>query len=86
MKLPIVIVLPTDISQHIKIVEGIQLFIDAEMVNVTGWSPMIAWPVLSCNAFNTSHLMGIVRVYLRIPSIGEHPYTIVPKIVPKMQH
>ena len=32
---------------------------------------MIAWPVLSCNACNTSHLMGIVRtkrVYFRIPS------------------
>jgi hypothetical protein len=39
---------------------------------------MITWPILLCNAFNTSHLMGIVRikrVYLRIPSIGEHTYT-----------
>ena len=39
---------------------------------------MVAWPVLSCNAYNTSHLMGIVRtkrVYLRIPSIGERTYT-----------
>ena len=38
---------------------------------------MIAWPVPSCNTFNTSHLMVIVRikrVYLKIPSIGEHIY------------
>ena len=38
---------------------------------------MIAWPVPSCNTFNTSHLMGIVgikRVYLKIPSIGEYIY------------
>src|ERR1700736_4331535 len=43
---------------------------------------MVAWPVLSCNAYNTSHLMGIVRtkrVYLRIPSIGECTCMIVPK-------
>ena len=43
---------------------------------------MVAWPVLSCNAYNTSHLMGIVRtkrVYLRIPSIGERTCMIVPK-------
>ena len=41
---------------------------------------MVPWPVLSCNAFNTSHLMGIVRlnrVYLKIPSIDEHTYTIL---------
>ena len=41
---------------------------------------MIVWPVLSCNACNTSHLMGIVRtkrVYLRIPSIGECTYTLL---------
>jgi hypothetical protein len=41
---------------------------------------MIPWPVLSCNAFNTSHLMGIVRlnrVYLKIPSIDECTYTIL---------
>ena len=39
---------------------------------------MIAWPVLSYNGCNTSHLMGIVRtkrVYLRIPSVGDHTYT-----------
>ena len=41
---------------------------------------MIAWPVLSWNACNTSHLMGIRRTKrsnLRIPSIGEHTYTIL---------
>ena len=41
---------------------------------------MIAWPVLSYNAYNTSYLMGIVRikrVYLKIPSIDEHTYTIL---------
>ena len=41
---------------------------------------MILWPVLSCNAFNTSYLMGIVRfnrVYFKIPSIDEHTYTIL---------
>ena len=40
----------------------------------------LAWPVLSCNACNTLHLMGIVRpkrVHFRIPSIGEHTYMIV---------
>ena len=44
---------------------------------------MIVWPVLSCNACNTSHLMGIVRtkrVYLGIPSIGECSYMIVLKM------
>ena len=46
-------------------------------------------PIPSYNACNTSHLMGIVRikrVYLRIPSIGEHTYMIVPIIVLKKQH
>ena len=41
---------------------------------------MIPWLVLSCNAFNTSHLMHIVRlnrVYLKIPSIDERTYTIL---------
>ena len=41
---------------------------------------MIPWPVLSYNACNTSYLMGIVRlnrVYLKIPSIDEHTYTIL---------
>jgi hypothetical protein len=39
---------------------------------------MIAGPVLSCNACNISHLMGIVRtkrICLGIPSIGECTYT-----------
>ena len=43
---------------------------------------MIAWPVLSYNAYNTSYLMDIVRtkrVYLRIPSTGEHTYMVVLK-------
>ena len=45
---------------------------------------MIAWPVPSCNTFNTSHLMGIVRikrVYLKIPSIGEYTYMTVVKML-----
>ena len=49
---------------------------------------MITWPVLSYNAYNTSYLMGIVRtkrVYIRIPSIGECTYMIVPMIVFKKQ-
>ena len=36
---------------------------------------MITRPVPSCNTFNTSHLIGIVKikkVYLKIPSISEH--------------
>ena len=35
---------------------------------------MIAWSIPSCNTFDTSNLMGIVRikrVYLKIPSVGE---------------
>jgi len=46
-----------------------------------GHLSMIAWPVLSYNAYNTSYLTGIVRtkrVYLRIPSISECTYMIVP--------
>jgi len=38
---------------------------------------MIAWSIPSCNTFDTSHLMGIVRikrVYLKIPSVGERIY------------
>ena len=51
----------------------------AHIYNITQ-TAMIPWPVLSCNAFNTLHLMGIVRlnrVYLKIPSIDERTYTIL---------
>ena len=50
---------------------------------------MIAWPILSCNACNTSHLMDMVRtkrVYLQISSIGECTYMIVPMKVLEKQH
>ena len=45
---------------------------------------MITLPVPSCNTFNTSHLMGIVRikrVYLKILSIGEYTYMTVVKML-----
>ena len=45
---------------------------------------MITGPVPSCNTFNTSHLMGIVRirrVYLKIPSIGECTYVTAAKML-----
>ena len=50
---------------------------------------MIPWPVLSCDAFNTSHLMDIVRlnrVYLKIPSIGERTYTILLETLQSVVH
>ena len=53
---------------------------------------MIAWSIPSCNTFDTSHLIGIVRikrVYLKIPSVDECTYMIVAKMhfrIPKLPY